>query len=315
MYVRPSALGLAEKCSLSSVLAARYPETNANIERGIEVENQVYDELRNVKPATDPDAQDCVRWLLAHVDVVEFQRPVELWGQDGKLITTGTPDLVAEDQWTRDLVIIDLKKREQVTWGKVPLPDDNLQLHAYALAHALRDGYQRYRTCLLTFGGGTAEALWSKTYTEVEWRPFLDRIRGISLAPAPVEGKDPPGRAGPHCTDCYARIHCPHWALPAHAGPSALQPFTEAGGLTQDNIERAYLAVKAVKEMVGRAEERLRAYRGVHGPGSVVVGEKAWEPVQVQGRKTADIEALERDGLSGYVRQGRPFEQWRLVKR
>lgn len=320
--VRPSSLSLAEKCALSSVLSARYPEDNANIQRGLFVEQQVYRALEAGTTPMDADAADCVRWLRAHVDVTEYQKEVELWEYETAaqraesietLITKGTPDIVAEDTWTRDLVIVDLKKREQVQWGKVPDPDNNLQLHAYAIAHALRDGYERYRVCLLTFGDGRAEALWSGTYTSVEWRPFLERIKAICLRPHGTSGEDPPGRAGPHCTDCYPRIHCPHWALPAHQGPSALAPFME-GGLTKANVERAYLAAKAVKEMGERALELVQAFRLLHGPGSVMVGDKSWEPVQTSGRKTADVAALERDGLDRYVKQGQPYQQWRLVK-
>ena len=322
MPVRPSALSLAEKCPLSPVLSARYQELNPNIERGQFVEQRVYEALETGQTPEDADAADCYRWLRAHVDITEYQREVTLyeekrappWPVNSDFITKGTPDIVAEDQWTRDLCIIDLKKREQVTWGKVPDADNNLQLHAYAIAHALRDEYPRYRTCLLTFGEGRAEALWSRTYTSVEWRPILERIKQICLRPGNTSGEDPPGRAGPHCTDCYARLHCPNWALPAHQGPSALEVFTREGGLTRDNVERAYLAAKSVKEMGERALELIQAYRLIRGPGSVMVGEKSWEPVQTAGRKTADVAALERDGLSGYVRQGQPFQQWRLVK-
>ena len=315
--IRPSSLSLAERCALSPVLSARYPEDNPNIQRGVFVETEVYKALESGELPQDPDAIDCYRWLRAHVDITEYQK--EVWlieddgGPTGRIITKGTPDIVAEDQWTRDLVIVDLKKREQVTYGKVPDADNNLQLHAYAIAHALRDEYQRYRTCLLTFGEGRAEALWSRTYTSVEWRPILERIKAICLRPHSDSGEDPIGRAGPHCTDCYARLHCPHWALPAHQGPSALAPFTE-GGLTVDNIERAYLAAKSVKELGERALDLIKAFRLIHGPGSVVVGEKSWEPIATAGRKTADVQALERDGLGQYVRQGEGYEQWRLVK-
>ncbi len=313
--IRPSSLSIAEKCALSPVLSARFPETNPNIERGLYVEQQVYKELSTGANATDPDAAACVRWLRANLDIREYQQKVELRDETGRLVTEGTPDIVGTDTWQPGLLlVVDLKKREQVTYGKIPDVDDNLQLHAYAIAHAQRDGFLTYRTCLLTFGEGTAEPLWSHAYGPPEWGPILERIKRISGQSGNISGKDPPGQAGPHCTNCYPRVHCPHWAIPAHQGPSYLAPFVEPGGLSVETAGKGLLAVRAMRDMCDRAEQALKAFRLANGPGSIVVGDQSWEPVQQQGRRTADLAALERDGLSGYIRKGEPFETWRLVR-
>ena len=314
--IRPSSLQLAEKCDLAAVLGARFPVTNANIERGITVETMVYEALQTGAGPLDPEAADCVRWIRAHIEVLEVQTLVKLWDLDTNTVTTeGTPDIVGIDSWSPDtLVIVDLKKREQLIAGRLAHIDDNLQLHAYAIAQVLHRAMKSYRTCFLTFGDGKAEAIWSRAYTCAEWLPILKRIRVICARESQRGDNEPLGKAGPHCTDCYSRVHCRHWALPAHQGPSVLEPFTRPGGITVENAGQGLLAIKALREIADRAEAQLQAFRELQGPGSVIVGEKTWEPIEVSGRPTADVASLRRAGLSEYIKEGRPYKQWRLVR-
>lgn len=319
--IRPSSLTIAEKCQLSPVLSARYPETNAAIERGSFVDAEVTRILKGDEVLTaDPDAADCLRWIRAHVEVLEVQTAVELFDPDtGELLTRGTPDMVGRDPWERDtLLVVDLKKREQHLAGRLAPPDDNLQVLTYALAHVLRPGspFKAFRVALLLFGEGHAEALWSGSYTSVQWLPILERIRQITCARETRNDRtDPVGKAGPHCSECYPRVHCPSWALPAHQGPSYLEPFTKPGGLSSPEVAgKGLLAIKAMREMADRAEEILQAHRLRNGPGSVLVGDKVWEPVTMPGRRSASVVELDRAGLSQYVKEGRPYQQWRLVR-
>ncbi len=312
---------------LSPVLAARFPTTNENIERGQLVDSQASNDLLDGPPATDPEAIKVVRWLRENLIITHVQQRIELLDDSGTIVTAGTPDFVGLDTWNSEtLIVVDAKKRMQWDIGKIPPPDESLQLHAYCLAHA-RGKYKRYRAAYLLFGDGEVEPIWSKEYSPDDWAPMYDRIvairarisqqqeTGSSLSGDATKDQDPPPTSGPHCTDCYARNHCPSWAMPAHQGESALAPFTVPGGLTPQNIERAYLAYKAVKDMADVAKELLQAYRLREGPGSVTVGDKSWEPVTMRGRKTADVGRLVADGLSGYVREGDSYETWRLVRR
>lgn len=317
--IRPSSLNIARHCQLSPWLAQKFPETNEAIERGNEVDRQVCADLLGRGRASDPDAAACLRWLRAHVHVDKVQEAVELYPEGPPFsmdfVTRGTPDVVGVDSWDQTcLVVVDLKKREQYLAARLALPDDNLQLHAYAIGEAQRRGYPKYRTALLLFGEGDVEALWSKEYTRVEWLPILAEIENICAQEILGHDSPPTGKAGPHCTDCYSRLHCPHWALVAQGVDSALEPLSRPAEITPEVAGRAYLALKAHEDRIKRAKEILKGYRLVRGEGSVVVGDKQWGPTQQPGHRTADVAALERDGLSKYIKKGQPYEQWRLTR-
>lgn len=308
--IRPSALTLARHCDLAHVLAERYPEKNEATERGNAVDREATAELSGGPKATDSDARAVVEWVRAtFADAsVRLQQQVELFDPDtGGLITRGTADMVVD--YGDRIAVVDFKKREQMLAGRLSLPDDNDQLHAYALGEALRLTAASYRTCLLMFGDGVVEPIWSRKYVPETWRPILERIRAVNVD----QPDDPKGTSGPHCLQCYQRLRCPHWALPAHAGPSELEPLTREGGLTPDNVGRALMATIALEEVAEKARDQLKAWVKAHGP--IVVGDRQWGPVQMPGRASVDSKALEADGLlAKYTKQGKPFEQHRWGK-
>lgn len=319
--IRPSSLTLAEYCDLAPVLASEYPETNANIERGNLVDREVSRELLGGAEAQDPDAVACVAWLRKHeIGTIEAGR---LFVQDrvslndpvtGEEITAGTPDIV----WIHEsrVIVVDLKKREQYFAGRLTDPDRSLQLHAYALAWAIRSGASSYKVAYLLFGEGDATFAWSKDWELREALSFLDRMRRIvekSNANG-ARGIRPVATAGPHCTQCYQRNHCPQWLLPAHDGPSALAPLTQAGGLTVENAGTALMTVMALEEAAERAREILKAFATEHGP--IVLGDRQWGPTTVEGKRSGpSLLELEKLNLSHLIKPGRSYQQWRIGKR
>lgn len=314
--IRPSSLSIAKFCELAPVLSERFPSRNANTDRGSEVDAQVTAALQypGAGSPTDPDAVACLEWLQREFPAtdgwtLETQKRVELRDTDtGALITAGTLDILASKRDVLIRVVIDLKKREQYGAGRLADPDDNDQLNAYALASTPEGG--SYRTCLLLFGDGQVEALWSRTYTAETWAPILARITAVNERSG---GAEPKGTAGPHCGACYPRLHCPNWALPAHQGPTELAPLTAPGGLTADNVGRALLATMALEEVAGKARDQLKAWVQEHGP--IVVGGRQWGPVTMPGRMSVDTAALEAAGLyERFAKVGRPFTQFRMTK-
>jgi hypothetical protein len=333
--VRPSSLSLAEHCELAPILAEEFPETNAAIERGNLVDREVARELLGGAAATDPDALACLEWLSREGIVgappvsegattlgsettgghLFVQESISLaHPQTGEEITRGTPDIV----WIKggEVTVIDLKKREQQWAGRLPDVDRSLQLHAYGLAWAIRSGARSYKLAYLLFGDGDASGMWSGTYSASTWQSYLDRMmRIVDKSNATVaRGTKPRPTAGPHCAQCYQRIHCPSWLLPAHQGETALSPLSQPGGLTAENAGVALMAVMAIEEAAERAREILKAYATVNGP--IVVGDRQWAPVLVQGRQSGPpVKELEAMGLSHLIRNGKPFLQWRMGKR
>ncbi len=309
--IRPSALQLARHCDLSHVLAERYPSRNEATDRGNTVDGQATAELNGGLQATDVDAKAIVAWVRENFDDCDlrFQVPTELYDEDsGGLITRGTADMVAHT--CTDLTVVDFKKREQMLAGRLAGPDDNDQTHAYAIAEATRLGVVSYRTCLLLFGDGEVEPLWSHSYTRGDWMTIYARIRDVNINQA----DNPKGTSGPHCMRCYSRVHCPHWALPAHQNPSELAALTANGQLTIDNAGRALMAVLALEEIAAQAKVRLRAFAESTG-GSIIYGDRQWRRTLMPGRSSIDSAALKRDGLAEkYTRKGAPFEQWRWSK-
>lgn len=322
--IRPSALTLAEHCELAPVLASEYPETNENIERGNLVDREVTRELLGGAVAQDPDAIACVEWLrnlrigLEPGGRLYVQEPITLNDPaTGEVITRGTPDIVWIDENT--VFVIDLKKQEQYMAGRISDPDRSLQLHAYALAWAIRSGASMYKVAYLLFGDGEASYVWSKTWELREALSFLDRMRRINEKSNAngARGHRPVATAGPHCTQCYQRLHCPSWSLPAHEGPtsSALAPLTQPGGLTRDNAAAALMATMAIKEVAEKAMEILKAFVE-DGNGPIVLGDRQWGPIMVQGKRSgASVAELEALNLMHLIKPGRSYQQWRLGKR
>lgn len=311
--IRPSSLAIARFCQLSPVLSERFPHRSEATDRGSAVDAQASAAIAGGPEATDADAKAVTSWVAEALSGhwTRVQVPVELYDPaSGGLITKGTADLVAFREEDRHLTVLDFKKREQLYAGRLSEPDDNDQLHAYALGEALRLEADTYQTVLLLFGDGEVEARFSQVYDSRTWAPILERIRSIQLD----QEDDPRPTSGDHCARCWPREHCPSWVLPAHQGPTELEALTTPGGLTLETAPRALMAVLALQEVVKKAKERLQGFARDNG-GAIVVGDRRWAPVEMPGRPTADVKALEAAGLSQYVRRGAPYEQWRWGKR
>lgn len=315
--LRPSSLQQAEHCQLASVLGEEFPHTNEGIARGNLVDSLVSAQLGGGPIAEDPDARAIVQWVHEHMDVssLRIQEQVTLHDPDtGEQLTDpryGRPDIAGTDVFQLGVVIVDMKKREQWYAANLAPPDDNLQLHAYGLAHTILRGAPEYQTCLLLFGDGEVEPLWSRTYTSVEWRPILNRIRAIAERDRLRGDTRPKGVSGPHCTSCYVRRHCPHWLPPAES--TALAPYASAG-ITKDNRGRAFLLYKQLDDARAILRDMLEASVAEDGP--IPVGEgKQWGPIAWPARESADLRALKADGLDRYIKRGSPSVQWRITRR
>jgi hypothetical protein len=298
MPIRPSSLAIAKHCALAPVLSERFPTTSAATERGNTVDAQVTAWVQDGTPPTDPDAKACVEWLCATFDPTEW----EFRGQVAlppvcEGAAPGTADLVAHHCDGKH-VVVDYKKREQDLAGRLPAPDDNDQLHAYALASG-----SEYQLCLLLFGAGKVDARWSQDYGPHNTGPIMERIKATC---APVVG-EPKGTAGDHCVQCYPRLQCPHWARRATDGLKRQGPYSVEDG--PDLIAEA----KAHEDAAEFKREIAKAIVDTVAP--FRVGSQEYRQVWMPGKMSIDGDALERDGLyERYAKVGNPFPQYRLSK-
>jgi CRISPR/Cas system-associated exonuclease Cas4 (RecB family) len=311
--VRPSSLSIARYCQLAPALSERFPSRSEATDRGNLVDQQVTAQINDGVAATDPDALAVLAWVDEHMGPgTRAQVLVPLHDPDtGGLLTRGTADLVkfCKDS-TGKLIVGDMKKREQWLAGRLAAPDANLQTHAYALGEAAFEGAMSYQTVLILFGDGEVEALWSEVYTRESWVDVLEEIRAIQ----DQQSETPVATSGPHCLACYPRIHCPAWTLPAHQGPTELEPLTKPGGLTVENFGRALMAKKALDDVAELVGEQLKAFADANGGKVPVGGGKVWGQVMTKGRETIDAKALEADGLKAkYTRRGSPYPMYRLT--
>jgi len=296
MPVRPSSLAIAKHCDLAPVLSERFPSVSAATERGSLVDAQVTAFVADGTPPTDPDARACVEWLCETFDLTEVELSPQMHVPavcEGA--APGTADLLIGNGTTG--TIVDYKKREQWDSGRLSAPDDNDQLHAYALGA----GLTHYRLCLLLFGNGRVEPIWSLFYSPENTGDIMARI----VATCSRQGPDPRGTSGDHCGQCYPRIHCPHWARRAEDGAMKAEPPADPAELV--------LTAKAMEEQAKKYRELARDIVDYNGP--FRVGAQEFRRVMMPGKVTADVAALERDGLfERYSKVGQAFPSYRLVR-
>lgn len=298
MKRRPSTLTMAEKCGMAAHLAEKFPETSDPAERG----SGVHLEIAIGKPQS-PEAKAAWAWLSRrHPGAdVQHERRVQLADPEtGEVLTEGTADVVVHIDDVA--VVYDWKTGMR---DNVAPAGSNLQLLTYGVAVALADGANAFRVAAVFLDGDSEPHVdESPLFTQAEWWPLLESIK--AAASKPVEAKP-----GEHCRDCYQRRVCPSYqertklALTLVAKPNDI-------ALTDATAAEMILRVKQVREAADLAEEMVRAH--VSGGGRVEAAGKVYLPTNCNGRETADVAALKRDGLEKYVKRGNGYQTWKWVR-
>lgn len=311
--IRPSSLKIGRYCSLAPHLSDRFADRSEAASYGSEVDRIVVLGLKGHSgvfgdPKALLDATACIDWVERELTskgwALRIQEKVRLYDLDtGGLLTEGTPDIVALKG--DEVIIVDLKKREQYWAGRLDDIDVDLQTHAYALANVISAGAKRYRKAFLLFGDGQVQAMWSQDYEEKDWLPIIAEIRQLEL-------RDVKPTRGTHCLSCYPRQHCPAWLLPEGGVETALVPLSKPGGLTNENAYQALELYKRAEDLMDKVGEQLKDFARKNG--GIVAGDRKWAPVLMPGRKSANVAALEAAGLAEYVREGGRYEQFRWLR-
>lgn len=199
-------------------------------------------------------------------------------------------------------------KRSIYTSGAYP---ESLQLHAYGSAYAEMRDCEYY--CTGIWAAMESQWIWSSHMVELgsgEHTQILDRI--IVAASRKADR----GEMGPHCPDCWARLHCPEYTLPVACADTILRPVAE--GIVPDPEEagKLLLFLEQIDDIKEAAKEQLKAWVS-SGKLRPVAGTKEWRITRSNGRDSLDREAMAADGidLSKYMRKGAPYDTMRKCNR
>lgn len=304
MPIRPSSLQLAELCTESAYLAAEHPEDNEYARKGRAVHDAihaVWSGNGNASPVQDGDSEEArmvdralnvLHRLKADGYTIRTEATVELVDDDGAILTAGTADVIAAKD--DDYIVLDWKTGRSENVEDV---NTNLQLACYALAsHADRWG--------LVFLAEGENIVWSEPIGPSARAKWMDRIRAIQKAQRAAQ-------PGDHCSRCYSRHLCGSYRGLVSTALSLLPG--EPTGITLTDETASALAARA--KLIEKALEMANDLVDQHAKagGRVVVDGKELAFVEKAGRETVDVSALKRDGLTQYLKPGKPYPSrvWR----
>lgn len=245
---------------------------------------------------------------LRYADAAKEQ-PVGLtatgeWASEGEVLTCGTLDFA----WVIDGIayVGDIKKTAWTTSGP-----DSLQLLAYGFAWAKKHGCGSF--CVGLWLIEEAEWRWSPEVYPVEGFESLDLWGRIAHAASNNDGRP---SFGDHCHNCYARLHCGEWTLPAAMADTVLGAVATGGELTDERLAEAVEYVQRIKGVIERVEEQAkeavrRGLKVVHPTTG-----KVWKAVSTKGRESLDQAALfaEIPDATRFIKRGENFATFRWVK-
>jgi hypothetical protein len=317
--VRCSALGVAFYCGLSAVLGAKHgsgrPAAMGSAfhkycETGSEsaLESLDAEEKATVLTWKKPGDVDVAGITLEYVDAKkEVQVAIDAFGDpceygDPRAATQGTLDFVWEvdDGQSFGVYVADIKKTQ---WTAADGPN-SLQVMAYGLLYALLVGADWFCTGIWTATEG--EWSWSKAVIHRDspaWNELMSRV----LYAAGNDTGEP--SMGPHCSECYQRMHCPEYLLPVALGDSPLAAIAAGGELTPDGLVRAIHFAKAAAELSESVMNWSKEY--VRRGGTIAADGKRYLPTVCKGRVTLDRPALAKAvDLTQYEKRGPSYERW-----
>lgn len=216
-----------------------------------------------------------------------------------KAITIGHLDFA----WARDYegrrvaFVADIKKSR---WT-VSSPN-TLQVQAYGWAYAKLIGADAF-----------VPGIWAAEEGEWMWGDWVDlndfdaidvwaRIKHAAL-------NNGEANTGPHCRNCYARMHCPEFLFPKDDRLNALVAFSEGIEPTPLQVADAYLAAQAMEDIAKRIKENAKEYARRGGEIVAADGRKLVMSER-QGRAGFDVKALKAEApelAAKFATRGEPY--------
>lgn len=216
-----------------------------------------------------------------------------------KAITIGHLDFAWQRTFQgRSVVFVaDIKRSE---WT---VSDPNsLQVLAYGWAYSKKLGADAFVPGIWAAMEG--KWMWGDWFDmqDLDSLDLWDRIRHAAL------NKDQ-AATGPHCRNCWARLHCPEYLFPSHERAGALTAFAEGHEPTSVEVADAYLAAQAMEDIAKRIKENAKEYAR---RGNEIVSADGRKLVmsERQGRETVSVASLRKESpelADRLVKRGEPY--------
>ena len=232
----------------------------------------------------------------------------EFVGKEEDAITWGHLDFawLREIEGVRVAFVADIKKSVWTT----PDGPDSLQIHAYGRAFAKKVGASAYVTGIWAAKEG--KWLWDTEILQLDGEKAAHIWGRIAYA-AENQGE---ASTGSHCGQCFARLHCPEYLLPAVVTDALVKQCVIDNEPLEGHVEAMQLLAWAdrAEDLAGRVKENLRELVR-RGQLVIEADGKVWGPIPMPGRESVDMAKLKAtpDG-SSFIKVGAPYEQFRWRK-
>lgn len=129
---------------------------------------------------------------------------------------------------------------------------------------------------------------------------------------------DGPASIGPHCKNCFARLHCPEWVFPSSERSAGALAILQESALGKEpsavEMADAVLWAQSVKDVADRVLDNAKEFAR-RGNKVATADGREFRVTMRQGRETADIKQLKKDlgdEAQKYLRRGEsfPYPSW-----
>ena len=170
--------------------------------------------------------------------------------------------------------VADIKKSKWTVSGP-----DSLQILTYGWSYAKKVGAEAFVPGIWAAQEG--EWIWGDWFdmTDLDSLDLWQRIRHAALNTGEAN-------TGPHCRNCYARMHCPEYLFPEHARMGAMAAFAEGREPTPQEVADAYLSAQAMEDIAKRIKDNAKEW-----------ARRGNEIIAADGRKLVMSERAGRAGI------------------
>jgi hypothetical protein len=227
------------------------------------------------------------------------------WAEDGEVITCGTLDFA----WVRNGVayVGDMKKTRWSCSGPT-----SLQLLAYGYAWAKKHGCRAFCVGIWLIEEG--EWQWADKVYELDDWSSLDLWGRIAYAATNRSGE---AAFGDHCDNCYGRLHCPEYTLPAAHADTVLSAAAVGGAIDDpQKLAELLLFAQRIKGTIDKVYELAKEAARRGEPVKHPTEPKVFGFVQCKGRESLNQAKLFAaiPEATKFIERGESYQQARWLK-